>query len=598
MTTSSVGSAIKAFRSRSDLARYGDNALLLYALELRHNIDDIHAVAAESLTDGADDKKCDLVYIDRDRRLAVIAQGYVSSKPRHAAPANKASDLNTAGSWLLSANRSELPTAIRSAAKELRSALNDNEIEVMELWYVHNCPNSTNVERELATVQNGVKALLSASFKNSKCSEVRATEIGVETLEEWYRATGTAILVADTFRVEVPGGYRTKVSAWDAYATAVPARWLYELYAEHKTNLFSANVRDYLGSRKSDSNINHGIKESVAERPENFWAFNNGITALVNDFSAEKGSLSLTGISIVNGAQTTGAIGSLDAIPHSSALVPARFIKCSDPELIQDIIRFNNSQNKVAPADFRSTDAVQERLRQEFGDRIPSIVYLGGRRGGSDDAIRRKTDNHIPSDTAAQSLTAFHQNPGLAYARKGDIWESDQHYSRVFNEKTHAEHILFVYSLFATLSEQKLDLVTKNKQGDAVLAETEQQTLSFFRQRGAIHVMMAAMSACMEMILGRTVASKFDLRFSKQVNIDQAKTLWSPVAQCCVPFHSTLARLFEQSAPAGGDIAPSINQFRSLVEATKVSNAAIYGNFALSVSSGTWATSAKARARR
>lgn len=578
----STWASTTAFEARADLKRYGDNALLLYALELRHNVGDIHAVAAEALTDGADDKKCDLVYIDRDTRTAVVAQGYVAQKSKREAPANKASDLNTAAAWLLTAPLSNLPDQIRSAAKELRSAIRDGDIEVLEFWYVHNCNNSKNVGNELATVQSGTRTKIDSKFAGSKCHEVRATEIGLETLEEWYKTTKTAILVGNNFKLAVPGGYETSAPKWRAFTTAVPAIWLYDLYKAHEEKLFSANVRDYLGSRKSDSNINHGIKESAASQPTDFWAFNNGITALVNNFELKKGKLVIEGISIMNGAQTTGALGSLTTPPDAGAMVPARFIRCSDAELVQAIIRFNNSQNKIAPADFRSTDAVQERLRAEFTKRTPTITYLGGRRGGADDTIRRNVGSHIPSDTAAQSLTAFHQNPGLAYSRKGEIWESDQYYSRIFNEKTHAEHIIFVYSLFAVLSEHKLSLQAKAK-NEEKLTEAEKGTLNFFRLRGSIHLLMAAIGACMELFLEETVSSKFDLRFKKKLSLADALSTWRPVVNCCVPFHAALRPLLDQSIPVGGDISGPISQFRSLVEATRTANQTIYRAFAAAV---------------
>lgn len=54
---------ISDFSSRSDLIeKYTNNSLLLYALQLRFNIDDIVSVASDSLTDGGGDKKCDLIY--------------------------------------------------------------------------------------------------------------------------------------------------------------------------------------------------------------------------------------------------------------------------------------------------------------------------------------------------------------------------------------------------------------------------------------------------------------------------------------------------------------------------------------------------------
>lgn len=46
------------FESRSTLLNtYGNNALLLYALELRFEIADIFSVAGDALTDGGEDKK-------------------------------------------------------------------------------------------------------------------------------------------------------------------------------------------------------------------------------------------------------------------------------------------------------------------------------------------------------------------------------------------------------------------------------------------------------------------------------------------------------------------------------------------------------------
>ena len=101
---------ITNFDARDDLAQYGTNALLLFALELRFALDDIDATAATALTDGPDDKSCDLVYIDGENGVVVVAQGYHASAPKPAAPSKKASDLNQALTWLIAtplAERSE-----------------------------------------------------------------------------------------------------------------------------------------------------------------------------------------------------------------------------------------------------------------------------------------------------------------------------------------------------------------------------------------------------------------------------------------------------------------------------------------------------------
>lgn len=121
------------FISRNELNQFEDNALLLYALQIKYGIEDIIEVAASSLVDGNDDKKTDIVYIDVEKKEAVIGQGYFARKDKDSAPSNKASDLNTAVSWLLTRNIKEIPERLQSAALELRNRIKDGEIEKITL---------------------------------------------------------------------------------------------------------------------------------------------------------------------------------------------------------------------------------------------------------------------------------------------------------------------------------------------------------------------------------------------------------------------------------------------------------------------------------
>ena len=112
-------SALDACLSRTDLKPYGNNALLLFALETALGIEDIHTVAANALTDGRDDKKCDLLLVDRDAGRVVIAQSYMAANDRKKeAPANKASDLNTAAAWFFGGDGATLPDHLKAAWAE------------------------------------------------------------------------------------------------------------------------------------------------------------------------------------------------------------------------------------------------------------------------------------------------------------------------------------------------------------------------------------------------------------------------------------------------------------------------------------------------
>ena len=571
-----------ALAEREDLTQYGSNARILLALEIRATVEDIHTVAANALTDGFDDKKCDLVYVSRDDGLIIVAQGYESTDAtKPSAKADKAADLNTAAGWLLLREISELPERIKSAAQEVRSALESGEIRAVQFWYVHNLPESKNVQQELKTVEQTVKSAVERCFPNAEVDEISAIELGREHLNELYRALESPILVDDTFELNVPGGYNIQGIQWNAFVTAIPANWLHKLHQEYKSNLFSANVRDYLGSRRSDRNINNSIKETVQNAPQDFWAFNNGITALVHSVEHDEntGVLKIVGLSIVNGAQTTGAIGTLNEAPPANAMVPARFVVCNNRPTITNIIRYNNSQNNVKAADFRSNDATQRRLRKEFAQ-IPQSTYTGGRRGNPDDIIRRNPDL-LPAETCAQALLAFHQDPITAYNRKSKIWESDDYYSRCFNEQTTATHIVFAYSLVRAIEAIKLTL-TNDLKDNGTIEEDRKEQLDFLNKRGAIFLMTTATAKCLEIILTRSLPNKFRVSFSEKVSPLEAMELWSPIIYTIIPFAPQLRPAVNVSLNAE-TVHRVLETFTQLVRATSVGNAVTYQTFAQKV---------------
>jgi hypothetical protein len=569
-----------AMRAHPELAKYGSNAVLLLALQLRFPLGevDIDSVAADALTDGYDDKKCDLVYVDPGEGIAVVAQGYMAQGDRTGAPANKASDLNTAVAWLLTQPVHRLPQPLQSAADRLREALGQSQIRSLHLWYVHNLPETQNVNSEMQTAASTAKQLLAGLVGGAEV-EVAALEVRRKTFAEWYQAAQVPIIVTKEIEVTVPGGYQLKGSDWAAYVTAVPATWLHGLYKEYGMDLFSANVRGYLGSRHSDKNINFGIKQTAQSDPSHFWTFNNGITALVHDFQIPKGRgkikrLTIRGISVVNGAQTTGALGTLDATLSDTAMVPARFVKCNAPATVLNIIKFNNSQNRVTAPDFRSNDAVQNRLRLEFRG-IPDAEYTGGRRGDITDAIKRPA-NLIPSETAAQAMAAFHQQPVLAYNGKSEIWES--HYSTFFSERTTARHIVFCYSLLRAIDTRKIEL-----SGMGSRTVTEEQQLSYLRKRGSNFLLIAAIGGCLETYLGRSIPDRFLLNFGAGISHWQAATFWKPIVESSLSFYQPLDSAIGLGLKSNVNVPAAIQTFTSLMEATKSANKALFEAFAATV---------------
>jgi len=494
------------------------------------------------------------------------------------APAHKASDLNTAVSWLLNSPIADLPESIKSHATELRQAIRDGTVKDLHIWYVHNLLESQNVRKELTTVEHTAHSVVKTNFPGIDAPDIQATEVGVGTLEEWYESISTPILVTDEFVIPILGGFEITEADWRAYVTAVPASWLHDQFKRHKAKLLSANVREYLGSRSSDANINNGIKQTAGSDPRHFWVYNNGITALVHEFEARtrngQKELRFKGISVINGAQTVGAIGNLDTPPNAKAMVQVRFITCTNDDTVYNVVRYNNTQNRITAPDFRSNDAVQRRLLEQFQN-VPEVEYLP-RRGGHEDVIKRRP-NALPSVTAGQALAAFHGDPGIAYHQKTHMWEDDTLYSKYFGAHTSARHIVFACSLLKAIEQKKVALWTKSR--DGTLIDVEKDQLEFFRKRGSTFLMTSAIAGCLELILSRALPNTFPLTFKSNVSVSEGVEKWSSIINAASAFTTPLVNGLSDGFKTTEVVRDALQQFRSYVAATREANDNIYSAF-------------------
>ena len=523
------------YTSLVELQKYGANSLMMYALKLRFDIDDIDSVASESITDGYEDKKCDLIYVDESERIAIIAQAYIKQNPQpnERAKLTKAQDLNTAASWVLGRDIDDVPNLLKSAVVALRNAIDTGKITSLYFWYVHNCDECNDIHNELDVVTTTAKAILN-EFAPGINININGFEIGNQTLEKWYSNTTSKILVDKDIEIDLPyGGYEIKRAKWSAYQAYISGKQLHELYGSYGDDLFSANPRRFLGTGKRTSAINLGIKNSAENESPNFWAYNNGVTALVHSYEYDEvDKLRIKGISIINGAQTTGTIGTL-ASPPDDLYISMRVIKCIDQQTIESIIANNNRQNEMIPSDYRSNDTYQTRLRDEFS-KYPHLYYSGGLRSN----LRPRNREVFHPDTVAQTLLAFSGNPVDAYDSIKEIWSNDTLYSQVFNDELEAEHVIFVYSLSKAIDDIKLELQQKAKTVNFI--DTEKKQLEFLSRRGSRILLLASLSNCLENVLARTITSPRKLHFDDNSDFAACKSWWKPSIKAILSLYHAL----------------------------------------------------------
>lgn len=507
----------EAFLKQTDLVKkFGEgSAYLLWALSMYLDQGDIEELAAQALTDQPDDKKIDFLFLDLDDKRLVFAQGYYTKKNGEQAPGNKAADLNTAAAWLLSGDLKNVPPSLAEVIREARSAIETAEIDSIELIYVHNLPESKNVSNELKTVE----AHLSKGLAKSNV-RVSALELGIEQLEKVFVAKESQILVRDTVTCPAKMHFEETGPKWKAAVTSVPGDWLRGLFGKYGDPLFSANYRGFLGVTKR-KRINSGIRQTAENEPHNFWVFNNGVSVLTLGYRPENDNLILNGLSIINGAQTTG---SLTSAKESPTRVMVRIIECTDADTVKSIVRFNNTQNEITTWDQYSNTEEQKRIQQDV-ERLGHKYSL--KRGFAESL------SGMGIEVVAQPLLAFHGDFLRANRGKNGIFERMATYNQAFQHQS-ARHIIFVYTLAKAID--RLNLELKQKRRDSALIELEAQQLELLRGLKFKYFLVALAAKVLDSFVGKacaleTVAFTPDVSSAKNKTLEELSDLWLPVVR-------------------------------------------------------------------
>lgn len=160
-------------------------------------------------------------------------------------------------------------------------------------------------------------------------------------------------------------------ASYEAYLAVLPGATLASIYDRWEARLLEQNVRVFLQAR---GNVNKGIKGTLENTPDMFFAYNNGITATAEAVEIETRNgvpsiTRLTNLQIVNGGQTTASIHA--ALRNRTDLTNAYVqmkLSIVDAEraekIVPDISRFANSQNRIAAADFFSNHPFHVRMEE------------------------------------------------------------------------------------------------------------------------------------------------------------------------------------------------------------------------------------------
>lgn len=257
-----------------------------------------------------------------------------------------------------------------------------------------------------------------------------------------------------------------------AFYGLVKASELASLYQHHDKSLFEKNIRYYLGTE----DVNSAIADTVANQPAELFYLNNGLTITCSSIVLPSGHnqkstrFTLQEFSVVNGAQTVGAIASAYSIngsisPDAKLLVTIIEVGTAADSIGLEITKARNTQNTVRDVYFAALDPNQERLRQEC--MISNIVYQYRPSADSQDAIT--------IEQAAIALACFSGETEIVVAAKREIsqlYKREYHYSTLFSEQLSGIMLCRYVRIF-----QYLDQIFTNSQK----AETENRRKKFYQ---------------------------------------------------------------------------------------------------------------------
>ena len=420
---------------RNNFANEGQCFVIWYLRNI-YNLDEIQA--KDCLTDGADDKKIDAVFIDDDNSIIHIIQGKFYSGSLNSEPVQECNALFS-NLKNLNALQTNGNASIKRKVSEISTALEDEykiSIELITTGYLTSSALADfNTYKQQISEQDELPAELIL--------------IDNDALRVRYDDALNKITpyINQNFNLENGKFLELNLDGTKALIAALPLKECYKIRGIMDGSLFRKNVRQSLGLNR----INKGISQTIRNNPEDFFFYHNGITAVCSSFNIENNVLSVKGLNVVNGCQslTTIANCSESIKQKEKGYILFRFYEIGDDNIGSakgdKISTFTNSQSAVKSRDLRSNDKVVLAIQKAYNQRYADGFFLTKR---GEVAPKDKTNkNHIINLTdLGKWIVAWHsQRPTISYSETKLF---DKYFTQLFRKDYDPENVQALKELY------------------------------------------------------------------------------------------------------------------------------------------------------
>ena len=363
-------------KNKSNVNNCKSRAFLIWFLKFYGKTDQY----IQHITDGDGDHSCDIIfdaYDNQENHIYYIVQSKWNVKGKCHSSVEKAQVLQAINEFDSIIRGHKLTTenkTYQAKVQELQEHIKHNgEIKIIYLTLCS--PNKDAEDNINAFLLNHKKTSfewidlerLKIDYINRKYKEIEP----INPLSKYYNPEEENIELS--IRLNVGGRIFIHIDKpFEAFVFLLKPSTIYNLFEKYGFLLFQKNVRNPL----MVSELNQQIEKTITDNPAFFWYYNNGLTAityLLPEIRNEAETATVTGLQIINGAQTVYSIYKAykDASPvkrqimDSESFVTLRILKSGGKDFDLNVTRFTNSQNPVSDRDFVANDEVQKRLQEE-----------------------------------------------------------------------------------------------------------------------------------------------------------------------------------------------------------------------------------------
>lgn len=414
---------------------FNSRCLAAYALAIQCGIE--NEIAAKCVTDGYKDCGIDAVYKDENSKILYVVQAKWSSDGKSTISQGDSLKFVSGVEKLLNMDFEGFNDKVIKRRIEIESAVKamDYQIKMIIVYTSNNdCPDEAS---------NGIEMLKQRI--NDDCNELLLSDI--IKLENIYNCLANATLNQEIVLDDV------LINDWGAIQEGVTEKGYYGMisasdvaiwWKDYGNKLLAKNIRYF----KGDTEVNSGIMKCLKDSPEKFCYYNNGIKIIANKIirklahstDRKNGLFRLEGVSIVNGAQTTGSIGKTymenpDTVEKAKLMVQIISLENSAEDFGNTVTKLSNTQNKIENKAFASMDPLQEKLRKDLMmDGIEYVFKDGDSSAG---------DKICNIDEAVVAIGCYNSDVSLVTLIKraiGSVFEdiSKAPYKTIFNPSTNA----------------------------------------------------------------------------------------------------------------------------------------------------------------